>query len=253
MTANPPRHSRASPARFSRAPNHPALIYLFLVTEPGVSAQEWEAKVGQHYHLPMISYRDAIWPEILSKRLAFADLSPDHIHPNDRGHQACAQFVNHLLDLTLRTEPPDNAPPAPGALPPPLLTHRFDHTALFEAAALKPTHNDGWQFDPAGACWRANRPGSAIEFEIEGRSIAAMYYRIRKDMGQVSVQVDDGPPTLLDAWFEGTWGGYRQTTTVAKDLPAGKHRVKLTLLDTKSPDSTGHEFKLLALGAAGTH
>jgi hypothetical protein len=56
---------------------------------------------------------------------------------------------------------------------------------------------------------------------------------------------------VREAWFSGTWGGYRQTIELARDLPAGKHRVSIELLEEKNPESTGHEYRLLGLGAAG--
>lgn len=49
-------------------PNHPAVILLFMMHKNGSNAQEWHSKVGRHYDLPMISYRDALWPR--SKQVA---------------------------------------------------------------------------------------------------------------------------------------------------------------------------------------
>ena len=37
------------------AHHHPAIVLLFMVTSSGESAQEWFAKVGEHYGLPMVS------------------------------------------------------------------------------------------------------------------------------------------------------------------------------------------------------
>ncbi len=78
-----------------------------------------------------------------------------------------------------------------------------------------------------------------------------MDWHIRGPMGQAKVQVDSLPATVRDAWFDQTWGGYRMTTILAKDLPSGMHRVKIELLSDKNARSTGHEFRLLGLGAAG--
>ena len=78
-----------------------------------------------------------------------------------------------------------------------------------------------------------------------------MGWHIRGPMGQAKVRVDDHPPLLREAWFDQTWGGYRQTTVLARDLGPGKHNVKIELLPQKNPQSTGHEFRVLGLGAAG--
>jgi hypothetical protein len=54
-----------------------------------------------------------------------------------------------------------------------------------------------------------------------------------------------------DGWFEGTWGGYRGVCELARGLQPGKHRVRIELLAEKNPQSTGYEFRVFGLGAAG--
>jgi hypothetical protein len=63
--------------------------------------------------------------------------------------------------------------------------------------------------------------------------------------------VDEQPPLVREAWFDQTWGGYRQTTLLARELGPAKHKVRIELLPEKNPQSTGHEFRVLGLGAAG--
>ncbi|MBU4461305.1 MAG: glycoside hydrolase [Verrucomicrobia bacterium] len=70
-------------------------------------------------------------------------------------------------------------------------------------------------------------------------------------MGRARVTVDGTAPKILDAWFSGTWGGYRQTNELVRDLPPGRHRVRFELLPDKHAESGGHEFRILGLGAAG--
>jgi len=70
-------------------------------------------------------------------------------------------------------------------------------------------------------------------------------------MGKAKIQVDAGKPIVFDGWFNQTWGGYRCTNLLAKDLKPGKHTVRIELLSEKNPGSEGHEFRLFGLGAAG--
>lgn len=230
-----------------RQPNQPAVVLLFMMTREGRNAQEWQTKVGQHYDLPMVSYRDAVWGEIEAGRLAWTDVSPDTVHPNDWGHELAARFVTSLL-AGVRGQ---QAGPVVTTLPEPLLSGLFDHTALFEAADLKPVSNNGWAYDAATKSWKSDQPGSVVEFELSGQRLYAAYYRLRGAMGKARVEVDGKPAAVLDAWFDQTWGGYRNTYMVGDGLTPGVHRVKLTLLEDKAPDSTGHEFRLLGLSAAG--
>src|SRR5207249_2284426 len=85
---------------------------------------------------------------------------------------------------------------------------------------------------------------------ISGRSIYLTWYRLRGAMGKAKVQVDDGPSKAIDGWFAGTWGGYRDTQSVAQNLSPGIHRVGVQLLEEANPQSSGHEFRVLAVGAA---
>jgi hypothetical protein len=78
-----------------------------------------------------------------------------------------------------------------------------------------------------------------------------MHFIVKGPMGKAKMQVDDTPPVIRDAWFDQTWGGYRATQVLARDLKPGPHRVRIELLEEKNPGSDGHEFRLLGLAAAG--
>ncbi len=188
-------------------PNHPALVLLFTMNQSGGNAQEWHGKVGAHYALPMISYRDALWPEIQAGRLAWSDISPDTVHPNDRGHAYCAQWIVRLCEKVLRDLPPDASLPAVKPLPSPLLSDLYEYVALFEADALKPVLNQGWTYDPASKSWKSDQRGSVIEFELEGRRVLSMHYVVRGPMGRAKVTVDGAAPKDLTGWFVQTGGG----------------------------------------------
>jgi lysophospholipase L1-like esterase len=237
-----------------RETNQPAVLLLFTMHQDGGNAQEWQAKVGRHYDLPMVSFRDALWPEIKEGRMKWADVEADAVHPNDRGHDYCGRFITRLLDRVLAALPADEHLPQISPVPQPLISDQFEHVALFEADALKPLTNQGWTCEtgqPGDKYWKADQPGSVIEFEASGQTILLMDWHIRGPMGQASVRVDEQPSVLREGWFEQTWGGYRQTTLLARELGPGKHKVRIELLPEKNPQSTGHEFRVLGLGVAG--
>lgn len=237
-----------------KQPNAPAVVLMFTMNNAGANAQEWQSKVGIHYSLPMVSFRDALWPEIQAGQMKWEEVEADMVHPNDRGHAYMAQFVTALVGDVLRELPPDQALAAVPALPAPLLTDLFEHVALFEAADLKPAQNQGWTYDAAhgwDAAWKSDAPGSTIDFELEGQVLFFMEWHVRGPMGQARVQVDELAPLTIDAWFDQTWGGYRLTRELARGLAPGKHRVHVELLADKNANSEGHEFRILGLGAAG--
>ena len=234
------------------APSRPAVLLLFTMHHDGTNAQEWQSKVGRHYALPMVSFRDALWPEIQAGRLKWEDVEADVVHPNDRGHAYAARFITEFLADTLRTMPPQSRPaPVDASLPAPLIGDVFTRTSLLEADALHPISNQGWTYAPSERRWTANKPGSTIEFEVEGTAVLTMHYVVRGPMGRATVRVDAGAPMTLEGWFDGTWGGYRQATEVGRNLAPGKHRVRFELLGDHDSRSTGYEFVILGLGTAG--
>jgi len=237
-----------------RQPQQPAIVLMFTMNNAGGNAQEWESKVGTHYALPMVSFRDALWPEIKEGRMKWEDVEADMVHPNDRGHAYMAQFVTAVLADVLKGLPADDQLAATPATPAPLLTDLFEHTALVEAADLKPASNTGWAYDAGNgwnAAWKATEPGSVIEFELAGQVLFFMEYHVRGPMGMAKVTVDDGAPQTIDAWFDQTWGGYRLTRELGRGLAPGKHKVRVELLAEKNANSDGHEFRIMGLGAAG--
>jgi lysophospholipase L1-like esterase len=231
-----------------RQPNQPAVVQLFMLHRNGGNAQPWQSKVGAHYHLPMISYRDALWPEIQAGRVTWDTVMADDVHPNDLGHACAAEFVSYLLE---KAKKGIANPAVIRSLPAPLFGDLHEHTALFEAPDLKPLRNKGWRLDEKSKSWVSDQPGSVIEFEINGRAIFSMHFVVKRGMGKARFQVDGGKPVVHDGWFNQTWGGYRSTQLLAKDLPPGRHTVRVELLEEKNSGSEGHEFRLFGLGAAG--
>lgn len=235
-----------------KQPQAPALVLLFMSRNDGINAQEWQEKIGRHYQLPMISYRNAFWPELESGRVQWSQIGADYIHPNNQGHASTATFITTLLEKTRLSAPLDaGSSPVSPTLPAPLLSDAFERTTLLEAADLQPLSNEGWTYTPEKKAWVSSTPGSVIEFTLSGTRIFLMDYHINGPMGKVRVQVDELPPVTRDGWFEKTWGGYRETLTLAQDLPAGPHRVRFELLEEAHPQSTGHEFHILGLGTTG--
>ena len=231
-------------------PQRPAVLLMFMMHTGGGNAQADDEVVGRHYQLPMVSFRDALWPEIEAKRLAWEDVIADEVHPNDPGHELAAQFVESYLAEILAKLPQDDALPAIKPLPE-ALNEIFCHCELREAAALRPTSSEGFTLQHGR--WHADQPGSVFEAEISGERIYIMFYRIKGPMGRASVTIDGGEPTTLEAWFAATWGGYRVLQLIGRDLSPGMHKVNITVLDEKHDESGGHGFEVMGLGGVGVN
>jgi len=243
-----------------KQPNHPAAMLLFMMNRAGKNVQDAHIKIGRHYGLPMVSFRDALWPEITAGRMAWKDVEADEVHPNDRGHQYAADLVTAVLDGVLSARDPAARVRLPkiAPLPAPKVSDLFEHATFLNADTITPKRNQGWQplrkhayAGLFGSGWRADAPGSVLTFEVEASVVSVMFWRIKGNMGMAEAQVDDGSPVKVDAWFGADWGGYMPFQLVARDLKPGRHILRIRLLDEKNPASKGHEFRLHAVMLAG--
>ena len=236
-------------------PNRPAMMLLFTMNNAGGNAQEFHAKVGRHYGLPMVSFRDAMWPEVHAGRVKWDDIEADEVHPNDRGHAICARLITDLLTRVLATMPADGGLPRIARLPGPIISDVFERTAMLGPENLTPERCEGfgtgerhWAFGPV---WEADRIGSVLVLPVEGTTIGIVYHRIMGPMGMAEASVDGGPPVKLDGWFDQTWGGYDACQFVARGLKPGKHTLTIRLLDEKAQRSQGHKFRVVRILCAG--
>lgn len=73
--------------------NEPAVVLLFSIIESGYTCQDDMSSIGFYYSLPLISVKNAIWPEIEEGRMTWEDWSNDESHPNEYGQAVYADFI----------------------------------------------------------------------------------------------------------------------------------------------------------------
>jgi hypothetical protein len=251
------------------APWHPAVILLFFtrydlpISAPTDTAQPWQAAIGQHYNVPMVSYYSGLAPTIIDGYLQVSDIAANDFHPNDSGHAYAALFLETALQNADKgfpegSGPNTSFPPAANAF------HRknFEFVSLSEGIgdmglALCPSANTGWtpsaasgsllSSEPEG--YEASVPGSSLDFQVYGTDVFLGYWASPGAMGRAKVYVDGVQyPNVVDGWFN---QARREETLVATGLHAANHQVHIELLSSKDPNSTGTTFRVLWLGVAG--
>lgn len=235
------------------APQKPAVLLLFMTRKDGSSVQNAEIKIGNHYQLPMISYRNAIWQEMQTEKLRWEQICADEVHPNENGHAIAGNLVNQFLNHALKKNKSARHQPIP-TIPAPLYSDRFEFTELLDGESLVPIQNSGWIYDGSGKDskgWKSSTPGSTIEFEVSGTNLYLSFWKINGAMGKAKITIDGQNPIVFDSWFDQTWGGYREMEPIARNLNQGKHLVKIELLSEKNRNSTGNEFRVLCVGSTG--
>lgn len=234
------------------APGEIAVVQLFMTTNVGVNSQAWKAKIGDHYQLPSVSFHNLVYPEIQKGKLAWRDLSPDHIHPNDRGHEYAGKMLCAFLQRELIAAPDH---PTGKELPKPLFGGEYERTELLEADSLRPVRNSGWELvhqnKQNGIFYAASKKGSAIEFEIQGRKLFLSYLKVIGRAGKARVFVDDKETATIDSWFHIEGDGYRENDMIFNGSDPGNHRVRVEVLSERNPASRGNDFRILGMIAAG--
>lgn len=227
--------------------NAPALMLLFTTQENGTSAQVNDALLGFGYELPMISYGNAVLPAIESGEFVWKDISPDNIHPNDRGHAIIGELLyRYLNDVYGRLEeiPEQVSPFTAGAQ----TAERYMEGRILDASNLAPLsvgsfaeRQDNWYF-PYKDYWYTTKGEEPIVFEIEAANIGLLYQRdVDDDFGQYDIYIDGEHVRTLNGNFVNGWGNSMETEELYTSDEAALHRVEVR----KNPDSTGEKFTVI--------
>ena len=230
------------------------LILLFMTHNHQHNAQRFQTVIGRHYGLAMVSFHDAVMPELMNGNLLWDEVSRDEVHPNPQAHSFAGKLLCGLLEKI------EKLPFGPErSLPRPLFSAEFEHIFLQEEDRFQPEKTQGWrkipEDDPQGkaftGCWFASAPGSEMRFSFEGVSLYISYLGIEGPAGRISVQVDRRPPVMADSYFHHDWNGVKRFwVEIASGLEPGKHQAAVVLLPEHHPDG-GNEFYFC--GIAGTY
>lgn len=209
-----------------KSENKPAVLALGMMSSNGGNWQEYHIDICRNYRIPYISYRDAIYPEIKSDNMTWRDISPDEVHPNDRGHQIAANLITHFLE---------NVRNSAKELPSPITLNTYENSYVYP---FEPMDNKDWKLDRLG--WTTSKRGKNLEFTINASKIYIMYNRIPDKEKTPTVYLTiDGVRKKLSTYFENGWGEYMHIDMILADKTAKDHK-----LIFEYDDSAGKRFVL---------
>lgn len=227
-----------------------AVILIFTMNHSGENKQHLQEPVGLHYQLPMISYRDAVYPEIKQGSWTWEDISPDTVHPNDLGHEMIADMLSRLTeDIAAADEQTESLPlpdyQFPGAA-------KYENARIIDAASMDLIAQSGWNQGPHKAGytgWQTDQPGAWLEVRFSGTYLAIGSQQYSGDFGRASVSIDGKEPVVIEGYFtkaENTvWaGGHTIISVINEQLPPGEHTLKLTILPERHTNSNGYKFDI---------
>ncbi len=221
-----------------------AVIELFFMHKDGKNAQPEQVALGQHYGLPMISFRDAVWPELQAGTLKWETIYSDVVHPNDAGHDIASELLRSFLNASLDRLPKnDRDLPAIAPVPAPLISDSFAHCTMFRAADLKPLSAEGWTCVKSNV-WECGSAGGRLEYSIPGTVMMLGRSIPEVASNRVELVVDGGAPCPI------LRDGHNRS--VAKGLNVGTHRVAVVVQPfSGSEKESADKVQIWWGGAAG--
>ena len=242
--------------RLLAAPSAPAVVVLNNVFyDTGKNAQDYHNRIADHYGIPHVSIKDTVYPDVESGKIVRADITPDNLHPNDKGHRLVADEICKLLD-SIKAEMEEETiageniegkstkTEASVLLPAPLTENACEHSRLIQIQDNEAIL-DGFLVDPIEKKgmldifkngWTAAHTNDKISFEIECSCLAIQY---RKSVQQpvpkakAVIDGDEAHAVILDGNFTEDWGDCLYLEPLLHHAEKKVHRIEITVTDAK--------------------
>ena len=242
--------------RLLAAPSAPAVVVLNnAFYDTGKNAQDYHNRIADHYGIPHVSIKDTVYPDVESGKIVRADITPDNLHPNDKGHRLVAEEICKLLD-SIKAEMEEETiageniegkstkTEASVLLPAPLTENACEHSRLIQIQDNEAIL-DGFLVDPIEKKgmldifkngWTAAHTNDKISFEIECSCLAVQY---RKSVQQpvpkakAVIDGDEAHAVILDGNFTEDWGDCLYLEPLLHHAEKKVHRIEITVTDAK--------------------
>ncbi len=237
--------------RLLAAPSSPAVVVLNNVFyDTGKNAQDYHNRIADHYGIPHVSIKDTVYPDVESGKIVRADITPDNLHPNDKGHRLVADEICKLLD-SIKAEVEEETiagkstkTEASALLPAALTENAYEHSRLIQIQDNEAIL-DGFLVDPIEKKgmldifkngWTAAHTNDKISFEIECSCLAVQY---RKSVQQpvpkakAVIDGDEAHAVILDGNFTEDWGDCLYLEPLLHHAEKKVHRIEITITDAK--------------------
>ena len=242
--------------RLLAAPSSPAVVVLNNVFyDTGKNAQDYHNRIADHYGIPHVSIKDTVYPDVESGKIVRADITPDNLHPNDKGHRLVADEICKLLD-SIKAEVEEETiageniegkstkTEASVLLPAPLTENAYEHSRLIQIQDNEAIL-DGFLVDPIEKKgmldifkngWTAAHTNDKISFEIECSCLAVQY---RKSVQQpvpkakAVIDGDEAHAVILDGNFTEDWGDCLYLEPLLHHAEKKVHKIEIIVTDAK--------------------
>ena len=235
-------------------PSRPAVLLLNNVFyDTGVNAQEYHNRVGDWYRIPHVSIKDTLWVRMKAGEYTREELTPDGLHPNDKGHAlAAAEITSYLAEVQAHMWEDEAEEP----MPPAMTDNAYENAKRLTIREISPKL-DGFRADTEEKTghldhfkngWIGKEAGDRITFEIEASCIAVQYRKtIRRPARRAQLILDGNQtqPVMLDGNFDEDWGDCLYLEPVLHHGEYGRHTVEIRVIPDEYEEA--EPFYLMAL------
>lgn len=210
----------------------------------GVCAEEIHTPVAKFYDLPVVSFKKSVVARVADGVILEEDITPDHLHPNDKGHALLAETVKYFLDQVYAEVDVEEEAVALGAGT--MTKNRYEGSVRFRNKNLEIKASEGFVADTSiqehityifKNGWEVSKEGSYMEVEVDASCLGIQYRRtIQHPAPSMKVFVDGKEVTVLNGEFDETWGDLIALETIFENEEKAKHTVRLELVNVHEDD-----------------
>ena len=232
----------------------PAVLLLNNVFyDTGKNAQEYHNRVGDWYHLPHVSIKDTVWKRMKAGAFIREEITPDGLHPNDKGHGlVAAEITAYLEQVKEHMWEDESEQPVPSAM----TDNAYENARRLTIRESCPkldgfradTEEKKGHLDRFKNGWIGKKSGDRILFEIQASCIAVQYRKTIHHPARKAELILDGDrehSVLLDGNFDEDWGDCLYLEPVLHHGKSGRHTVEIRALEDEY--ETAEPFYLMAL------
>lgn len=217
----------------------PAVVLLNNVFyDTGVNAQEYHNAVGDWYGIPHVSIKDTLYQKMKQGIYKREELTPDGLHPNDKGHGLVAEeiiaFLENVkqeMDIVEEEE----------VITDPMTENAYEQAKRLTIRESSPellgfradTEEKLGHLDHFKNGWIGKRAGDKICFTVKASCIAVQYRKTLKKPALRAKLILDGDvenAKILDGNFDENWGDCLYLESVLHHGEYKKHTIELEII-----------------------
>lgn len=230
--------------------SRPALLLLYNVFyDTGESAQGYHEKLADYYNIPSASMRDSVYQRILEGTYTQTELTPDGLHPNDKGHELVASELIRVLELAKELAESEEKISSEKKIPAAMTDNAYEHAVCRNIRNANPVLQGFWadtqekkgRLDLFKNGWIGRHKGDSLVFEGECSCIAVQYRKTIHKPSPVAELILDGDtenPILLDGNFTEDWGDCLFLQKVLHHGERKKHVAEVRIKEANGNEQT---------------